>query len=265
MSRDILLGMLLILLATPVHAADAVTPLMICGVEKAPLRYRESGQYKGLDVDIISIILNSMHVDYRFRLEKSAPRHVRNWEDGACDIVLSYSHNNTRKKSLHYPHQSHLSINWNFFIRSTDNERIHYKSLKDLSGLRVGATSAYAYSPEFWQMARKGVFTLDTTTCNGQQLKKLLMRRFDVVPLNTIAALHSAQQDGFLDQITYLPKPLTIKSYFNTFVKKSNHPDLKRVRDNYDEILRELIQNGTWSRLATGYGLKIPPPEITHP
>ncbi len=217
------------------------------------------GEYAGIDLDIINFMLTKLNVSYEIKLIKSSPRLEANWkaDQPNVDVVLTYSYKNHREKYLQYAKESHINISWHFFVLKKNINKIHYNTYKDLKGLTVGATTGYAYSKDFWEAANCGIFKVDKIPLNHLQMKKLLKERFDCVPMNTICALSNAKKEGYFEKIGYLPKPLKSNLYYNTFVKASNHPDLKLLISKYDLLLKQMKTDGTLEKIFSRYGISI--------
>ncbi|MCG8617402.1 MAG: transporter substrate-binding domain-containing protein [Desulfobacterales bacterium] len=233
-------------------------PLVVAGVPKEPMRFVNSeGAFAGIDLDIMDHILNRLNLDYDIRLVESSPRLEAYWKSAQpdVDVILTYSYKDSRSAYLRYATESHVNISWHFFVLNKNMGKIRYTTYDDLKGLKVGATTGYAYTKDFWDAAGLGVFEVDKIPLNHLQMKKLLRERFDCVPMNTICALYNAQKEGYLNKIAYLPKPLTSKRYYNTFVKASDHPDLERLTSHYDQLLKEMKTDGTLTKILSKYGI----------
>ncbi|BDU51558.1 substrate-binding periplasmic protein [Haliovirga abyssi] len=233
---------------------------IIAGIPEAPLRFHDStGKPTGIDVDIISYIMDKMGIKYKILLVNSSTRLLALSKAGKYDIVFTYSYNKDRNKYLYYPKESHVTITWNFFILRKNEGKIKYNSFEDLRGYYIGATKGFSYTPEFWEAASKGILTLDTVVKNKLQMRKLLGGRIDLLPYNTNAALYEAHVGGFSDKITYLKKPLKKRDYFNTFPRKSDYPNMENIKKKYDEILRKMKEDGTLVKIYAKYGIKYSP------
>lgn len=228
--------------------------LKIVGIPGAPLRYiDEANNVVGIDVDIIDTIMKRLDIEYEVELLNSSTRLKKLWRDPNVDMILTYSHKAERFKHLTYAKQSHITLGWNFFVRKENLSKIDFKKLEDLSGLKVGATLGFAYTPAFWEAAEEGIFKLDTVVKNELNLKKLVHGRFDTFANIREDTLYQAKVAGYLDEIAYLPTPLKEKKYYNTFVKVSDYPHLSRVMVRYDEELLKMKQDGTIERIYKKY------------
>ena len=65
-----------------------------------------------------------------------------------------------------------------------------WKSIDDLKGWRVGGTAGYAYGDEWDKAVREGKLKVDEVTSDEQNIRKLLLRRVDVVAMEVDVANH---------------------------------------------------------------------------
>lgn len=231
--------------------------LVIAGIPEKPLRWVDAqGKLVGFDVDVIDHILKKLKLDYRIELVDSSARLERNAraQPSPYDLVFTFSHTDERHTFLWYPKESHISFNWNFFLRKEDEGKFSFNSYADLAPLTIGITRGMAYSDEFLRAIAEIPLKVDTVATNKLQLDKLLAGRFDLVPLNTKATLYEARERGILERIAYLPKPIKDKPYFNTFVMSSSYPQLQELIPQYDAELRQMHHDGSLAHIMTKYG-----------
>ena len=253
--KNLILSVFLLLASSLAYGRD----LIVAGISEEPNRWvDESGQMVGFDVDVFDYIMKKMGVNYKIILEKSSARLQANWQKSNTpyDMVFTYSEKDSRKVYLNYATESHISFSWNFFIRKENAGKYKFEKYEDLRGLRIGATKGFSYTPDFWKAEKNKIFKIDTVIKNKFQVTKLLGKRFDMVPLNTQATLYEANKNGYSERLSYLPKPIKSKPYYNTFVKASNYPDLDKIKDKYDRILREMKEDGTLKKIEEKYGFQ---------
>lgn len=232
--------------------------LIIAGIPEEPNRWADkNGAFVGIDVDIIDYIMKKINVPYKIVLEDSSARleGIAKKDKPDYDMVFTYSKNAAREEYLTYAGESHISFSWNFFILKENMGKIKYETYNDLKGLKIGTTKGFAYSDEFLKAIKDGTITADEVVKNELQMDKLFKKRIDAVPLNTQAALYEAKRDGYLDKITYLPKPIKDKPYYNTFVKKSDYPGMADIQKKYDETLKQMKKDGTLKAILAKYGI----------
>ncbi|WP_022941895.1 substrate-binding periplasmic protein [Psychromonas hadalis] len=222
----------------------------IVGTYEVPYRFIEKGtsNIQGIDIDIIRVVMEELNIAYNIELINSGSRIIKQATTGKVDMVLSFSKKSDRTYLL-YPQNSYKNLSWNFFINKKDISKIIYNELSDLKGLRVGATQDWSYTPEFWQAG----LNLNVLTNNNLQLLKLYRGRIDIVPLNTTSALYKIKKKGYSDKITFLPKPLKSKPYFNAFVVASSYPNKETLLQRYDKIIYRMINDGTIQEIFDKY------------
>jgi polar amino acid transport system substrate-binding protein len=220
----------LLILSFPVYARE----FTIIASPQSPHKFTENGVIKGIDVEVISHVMDRLDIKYKIKLIKSASRIIHEIKSGRADMVLLFSQKNSRLDYLIYPKEKYIDISWNFFILKENAESIIYNNFEDLKGLKVGITKDISYTSEFINSS----LAFDYVSQNTLQIKKLLAKRIDTVPLNTISTLYEAKKKGYSNRLAYLPKPLKFKPYYNVFSIASQHPVIAK----YDQIIRELKQ-----------------------
>ncbi|MES2818851.1 MAG: ABC transporter substrate-binding protein [Pseudomonadota bacterium] len=233
--------------------------LVIGGIPEVPWRYWDEGvqSFAGLDVDVVGHILGRLDVPHRIVLEPSSARLENNWrQNNTYDMVFTYSYKEARTPYLLYANESHIHIAQHFFILKKNLAHLHYDTLEDLRGMRVGATQGFSYTPAFWAAVDAGLWRTDVVTQNKLQIHKLLHERIDIVPLPTMATLFEAQRGGYAARLAYLPKPLKSEPYYNTFVKSSDYPGLALIAERYDQELREMKRDGRLRAIYERYGVQ---------
>lgn len=231
--------------------------LVIVGIPEKPSRWiNNSGKAVGIDIDIIDYIMKKIGIKYKVILEDSSAR-IQAIDKNSVppfDMIFTYSKNKEREKYLLYPQESHIEFAWNFFIRKEDSNKYKFNTLEDLKGLTIGATKEFSYTPEFWKAGNEGLFKLDIIVKNNLQILKLLNKRFDMVPMNTLLTSYELKKNGLISKVDFLPVPLKKSSYYNVFVKKSDYPNLEELVKKYDEILKEMKEDGTLKSIFNKYG-----------
>jgi len=236
---------LFFMLTCTVHAKE----FLIVG-EPGPLwKYENNGKMEGIDIDIVRAIMNEIGITYRIRLVGATARGDKMAKDGTADMLIAKAFKEERKEYLVYPKESYRKAVWKFFIRKEDEGRIKFENYSDLKNLKVGATKYYAYSKEFWDAGLK----MDIVTRNDYQMKKLLAKRFDLVPLLVVNTLQKAKSGGFENKISILPKPVATLLLYNTFTVKSTYPNKEKLQAKYDRVARKLKNNGTIQMIMEQY------------
>ncbi|WP_428526214.1 substrate-binding periplasmic protein [Roseibium sp.] len=236
---------MLVLIQKPASAAD----LVVLAKPEAPFKFEESGQPQGIDIEVIDAVFDKLGISYKVEFIRSDARIQEDARNGRADMLLVFSKNAKRQEYLTYPEESYVDIGWNFFIRSEDQDKIVYESFDDLKDLKIGITKDISYTPEFLASG----LSFEESPRSELQIGKLLAKRFDAVPMNTISTLYEQNKEGNLDKIAYLPKPLKSKAYYNVFTKASKYPGIEGLPAKYDAAVRELKADGTIDAIFAKY------------
>jgi len=227
-----------------------IKPFTIIATPMAPYKFKSKyGSTVGITIDVVEKVMKELNVKYKIQLIGSGSRVILQAKTGKADMVLLFSRKKERLEYLIYPKESYMNISWNFFIRKEDEKKIKYDSFDDLRGLRIGATKDFAYTKEFWNSGLK----LDIIPDNNLQIGKLLLKRIDAVPMITVQILYRSQLSGNQNKISYLPKILKDKPYYDVFPKASKHPDQEKVIKNYDKIINRMKKDGTIQKIFDKY------------
>ncbi|SCY28267.1 substrate-binding periplasmic protein [Desulfoluna spongiiphila] len=178
---------------------------------------KETKELKGFAPEVVTHVLKTMDVPFEI---KPYPwkRAERNVLEGKSDALFPASRKAKREKTCHYPGIDLLKSEYCFFIRKEDQGKLTFTDFSDLKGHKIGVSSGYSYTTEFWEFlkANKNYTEAKTDELN---LKKLVKGRFDYFPgeVGNVAVL--AKQLGIEDKIVRLPKPITQKPYYIIFNK----------------------------------------------
>ncbi|MBF0121431.1 MAG: ABC transporter substrate-binding protein [Desulfobacterales bacterium] len=223
---------------------------LLAGEVEPPLKWiNETGNIVGIEIDILTEILREMKdiiPSYKFVLYESSAKVKREAEVGHIDQYITLSFKPEREKHFIYPKQSHMRQTYYFFVTKTFLEEekakgkpVKFETYSDLKDYLIGATKDYAYVPEFWEAIKIGILKADIVIKNELNIKKLITGRINLFPSNGIQMMWEAKKNGYLDQITYLPKPIKDTEYYNPFSKASVYPGVQNgiIVKKYDEIL----------------------------
>jgi len=227
----------------------AARDLIILATPEEPYKFVENGTYKGIDIEVIDEVMRRLGLTYSIELIESGTRIQQEAMSGRADMLLLFSRKPERLEFLHYPQESYIDISWNFFIRAADEGKVEFETFEDLKGLQIGITQDFSYTPEFLTSG----LSFQTIPRNTLQIGMLLAKRIDAVPMNTISTLYEEKKAGRLENLTYLPKPLITKPYYNVFSKASGYPDIEGLVVRYDSAIREMKADGTLDGILIKY------------
>lgn len=224
--------------------------LVIEGLEEAPLKWVGHEDPMGIDIDIMTEVLRTMGIrDYVFRFVDNGSRLLHNARNGNSDIALTLSMNDERAEFLLYPNEAHLLLDWRFAIRAKDKEKIRFEEFSDLARIRIGAAADYSYTSAFWNSD----LDIQTVARSDLLIPMLLQNRFDAVPVNYLNTIYDSLQNRYRNKIAFLYPPLRRAPYYNVFSKASDYPDKEAFLSRYDEIIREMRDDGRLLRIFERY------------
>jgi polar amino acid transport system substrate-binding protein len=223
--------------------------LVILATPEEPYKFIENGEHKGIDIEVIDEVMRRLGLSYTVELIESGARIQQEAVSGRADMLLLFSKKPERMEFLYYPQESYIDISWHFFIRAADEGKVKFENFQDLGGLQIGITQGFSYTPEFLGAG----LNFQTVPRNTLQIGMLMARRIDAVPMNTISTLYEEKKAGRLDALSYLPKPLITKPYYNVFAKASSYPDIEGLVARYDETIRAMKADGTLDAILVKY------------
>ncbi len=243
-------------------------PFTMGGDVDPPLKWLdENNQPVGIEIELLTAIYKEMPdlvPEFKFVIFRSSPRSKQALKDGTLDQYITMSHKKKRMAYLLYPEESHLNIKWVFFTthqfllkEQQLGSPVLFNEYQDLAKYKIGATQDYAYSEEFWRLANNGTLNVEVMQKNKLNIKKLLAGRIDLFPSYQFKMQWNAQQGGYAHLISYLPKAIRDKKYFNPFSKASTYPNVlnKKIIHRYDEVLRSLKRKGLIKKILKKYGV----------
>lgn len=238
----------------------------ILGTPTSPFKISsdQTHSHPGISIDILQHIMKEMGIDYEIQFYPAVARVIQQAKNGNGEMLISYSVMKERFEYLAYPEESYRSIQWNFFIRKEDEGKITFEQLEDLKGLQIGVVRGTSYIKEFWEAETYLQFQI--VSKNTQQIPKLLNKRIDIAPLNTRSTLYDLKKTGHMNKVTYLPKPLAVKQYYDPIIKGSSYFDpppgsnltreevIEEFLARYDAIIKKFKEDGTIQNIYNKYG-----------
>lgn len=131
--------------------------------------------------------------------------------------------------------------------------KLEWQRLEDLGAWRIGVIRDYTYTPEFWRLVQAGRLQTDNTTDDLAGLRKLLLRRIDVLPIERnvacdLLARHFSQAEAA--QLAIHPRLLT-ESFTTHLLLPPQLPRSQTLLQDFNRGLRQLISSGEHARIMT--------------
>lgn len=225
-------------------------PLKVCTNEWPPYTLLEDGQVRGIDSDVLHLVLSNLGIRYEITLEPWR-RCLRKMSDGKLDILLDAFYSEERARTMIFPAEPMAESSMVLFHPKARPHDI--RSVDDLKGLRVGTEPGYAYSDQAFATGTH--FTREDAPTLDANIGKLLLGRLDLVITDRAVGLYTAQIMGVQDAIDFSPKPLYSDRVYAAFSRRPTtaalvprfETELRRVKNSaeYAAILRRYHQSVT--------------------
>lgn len=239
---------LLVLLC--VSVVSHAQPLKVCTNEWPPYTLLEEGQVRGIDADLLHLVLTNLGISYDITLEPWR-RCLRKMNDGKLDILLDAFYSDERAKTMIFPNELMAESAMVLFHARARPYTIN--SVDDLTGLRVGTEPGYAYSHEAF--AKGTHFIREDAPTLDANVGKLLLGRIDLVITDRAVGLFTAKNMGVQDSIAYSPQPLYSDRVFAAF---SRRPAIAALVPSFESELRRVKQTPEYAAILRRYHQAIP-------
>lgn len=195
-----------------------------------------------------SFAVNGVLIDIKYRPWKRTMREV---ESGQVDASFAWRKTISRKEALLFSDPIYSGSTVFFHLKSTP---FKWNSFSDLSSYSLGTALGYAYSSEFEEARKNGVFNSFEAPGDINLLRMLLVGRIEVFPSNVdvIQYLMNKHYPDKLNQITYDPTPITTKPLY--LVAKSGKLGAQTI-DRFNRGLSTLKASGRFQEIYRQAGL----------
>jgi len=240
--RQLLSGLGLALLASAVPAAT----VRIATGELPPYATAEAND-SGTALQIVrrAFALAGHEVRYQFMPWQRAQNETR---AGLWDASAYWGANEERQRDFLLSNNV-MSEQWVFVHRR--DKALTWRKLGDLKPYTLGVIKGYTYTPEFWNLARKGELKTDGTPDDLAGLRKLLLGRLDAMPMERGTACylllsHFSPEEA--RQFDYHPRLLT-DSFTTHVIFPKDKPASARLLEDFNRGLKQLQASGEYQRL----------------
>jgi polar amino acid transport system substrate-binding protein len=125
------------------------------------------------------------------------------------------------------------------------NSLIDWQSYEDLSGLTIGATNGYFYGNEFEQAEKNGVITVERTSIESSNFKKLESKRLDAVVAEVDTGYYIMQKIFKAEQIeAIIVSPKQVSTITNHLVISKNIANADDLLSTFNKGLKQLTESG---------------------
>lgn len=233
--RGMLAGVVACLAAPAILRAQPETWIMAGMEEFAPYNHIVDGDFVGIDIDILSEAARQMGIAMRFvplpwRRALLAP------DMGEADGLFQLSPTPERFRA--WLMTGPLRVTRMVFVTMADSPLRDFTSLEDLEGLSVGVVDGFSYARPF-DLATH--FHHEGSADDETSLRKLLLRRADVIVGGEANLRHAMTRLGVGERLRILPTALDIQGRYVGF---SRNPAGQQKSDRLGAVLTRMHVEG---------------------
>jgi polar amino acid transport system substrate-binding protein len=241
-----LLGLSVCMAMPTISAAEEIT---VATGEFQPL-YTAKTDTNGVVLQLVkaAFAAEGVTVKYKFFPWKRTFETVK---AGNADAACCFFDTAERKQVVNYTQPIYAYANSFFHLKST---KFDWSSIEDLKKYRIGATTGYAYTPEFIEAEKSKAISVQRIANDNDNLKKLLGGRIDIFPLNSDVGYYTLKTKFTpeqAEQITSHPKPL-FKDNVHVIVPKSS-ANGQRLIETFNKGVATIKENGTYQKIVDDY------------
>lgn len=161
-------------------------------------------------------------------------------ETGKADAMFSLRKTEERERKMIFPSEGLVQSEWKFFYRK--DKKIKYEKMADLSGLRIAATTGYAYGEEFW--GNKDII-IDEGYDDIVNMKKVANGRVDLFLCNKSDGI-KILKDLEISSIDYSVKSYKEYPLYLVFSKKERNVELAQ---RFSEVLKKFKKSNEYKKI----------------
>ncbi|GAK54741.1 ABC-type amino acid transport/signal transduction systems, periplasmic component/domain [Candidatus Moduliflexus flocculans] len=218
-----------------------------------PFQYQNAnGKYTGIDIDIITAILEKMGCQYEF-LEAPWARAIKETQLGRIHLLMGAS-KTPEREAFAYFSTPYRQESFALFVRKGDAVKYQFTSLRDMLSVpfRLGVTRGYYYGEEFAELSATPEFQamLDEMTQDHLHYAKLIAHRIDGFLAEPMVSMIELRKKGLSDQVEMHPFRLVSNDISAMFSKQIISPEFVQTFNRY---LAELQTDGTFDAILKKY------------
>jgi polar amino acid transport system substrate-binding protein len=205
------------------------------------------GVLKGVGVDVIRLIAERLHQSITISVVPWG-RSLQQMQHGEADILLGPYPTPERAAYMDFSRRGIYRAKVGLFALA-GHEIDWQGDYRKLQGLRIGTTLAWYYGAAF--AAQAANLTLDPATRQPDSFKMLLRGRVDLVVTTESAAQATIDNLKIAGQVVELAPIVDVLEGHIGFAKT---PEMRNVRLAFDQVLEELISDGSVAQINQRYG-----------
>jgi len=229
-----------------------------------PYMYEEDGEYVGIAVEVLDLVMTRLDVNYDFELVPWS-RALKLAEVGEIDVVLAGGYAYDRESFIQFtpeqraygiegiPPTSYLEfIDGAFFVRSEAKDSFSFESIEQISsaGYRIGVNQGYSYHVDIAAADWNRV----SHVTEQDSFEALMNREIDLFLSYKEVGLAIRDELGLNDKVSFIEgDPPFRVYYFLLFGKNSNYPGIDDLQKRVDEELIKIHASGEYDEIYNSY------------
>lgn len=220
-------------------------PLKVCTNEWPPYTLLEDGQVRGIDADLLHLVLSNLGISYDITLEPWR-RCLHRMSEGQLDILLDAFYSDERARHMIFPSEPMAESAMVLFYATARPHKVN--SVKDLRDLRVGTEPGYAYGDQAFASATH--FIREDAPSLEANFGKLLLGRVDLVITDRAVGLYTARSLGMQTAIGFNPQPLYSDRVYAAFSRK---PSTAALLPRFERELKRIKASPEYAAILQRY------------
>ena len=214
-----------------------------------PFTPNKSGDTReGLSYELMQAIFSRLHVDIDLELVPQK-RMLSYLESGQKDAATLISINAERSLTIDFSEPIFQKREFVYFLADR-KPPFEWSGFQSLQGLKIGITAGHNYSDEFLEAAARLHLTVEKVNTEGQNFKKLLSRRIDVLLCNEAPANELLGLPEYNGKIIPAAKPYFTKDYSIGFSKKS---PARNLIPEVNATIKKMREDGSIQAILSKY------------
>lgn len=214
--------------------------LKIGAVSYPPYYYFEDGEFRGEFAEIAIEAFNRMDINYEIK-EYPWSRMLEMLKIGDLDVLIDVYITEERLEYLDFSVEKYISYNEAFF-KLVESDIDFNGEFSKLSGYKIGAVDGFYYGDSFEKAVSDGILNVEIVSSLDQSVLKLINQRIDLMVSPEVIGEKVIGELGYSNVVESIePYVSSADSHF-AFSKVN---DLKKIRDDLDEIIRGMYEDGT--------------------
>lgn len=238
--KKILLTAIILVMPAIATSEDNTLPLTISTGEWPPF-ISENLKYHGVAARIVTESFASQNINIQYGWFPWK-RSYNNVKTGSWDASAIWAITEERKEDVLFSDPVIQNQTVLFFRK--DNI-IEWQSYKDLSGIIIGATNGYFYGEEFNNAESSGLITVERTSIESNNFKKLKAHRLDAVIAEVDTGYDIMRKIFRAEQIdAIMVSPKYVASLTNHLVISKKLENAEQLISAFNKGLKQLTDSG---------------------